>query len=150
MDDTRICRGTTSRNLKLVPSTIHPEPFKPHNTAEYKDRVNTLLLVSTLIDTLTFGAGFSVPGGNNSSDPNAGMASLSEEKMYQIFVICNPIAMYTAILAANTLIWAQIGDLNLMERAVNWAMPFMGLALTENVLGLHGGVYLVVSVLFTH
>ncbi|CAL5394629.1 unnamed protein product [Camellia sinensis] len=36
----------------------------------YKDRFNTLLLVSTLIATVTFAAGCTIPGGYNNIEPD--------------------------------------------------------------------------------
>ncbi|XP_034702600.1 protein ACCELERATED CELL DEATH 6-like [Vitis riparia] len=115
------------------------------NTDKYKDRVNTLLLVSTLVATVTFAAGFTMPGGYNSSDPNVGMAALLMRNMFHMFVICNTTGMYTSILAAIILIWAQLGDLNLMDTALRFALPLLGLALTAMSLGFMAGVYLVVS-----
>ncbi|RVX09257.1 Protein accelerated cell death 6 [Vitis vinifera] len=94
---------------------------------------------------LTFAAGFTMPGGYNSSDPNVGMAALLMRNMFHMFVICNTTAMYTSILAAIILIWAQLGDLNLMDTALRFALPFLGLALTAMSLGFMAGVYLVVS-----
>ena len=107
--------------------------------------MNTLLLVSTLVATVTFAAGFTMPGGYNSSDPNVGMAILLMKNMFHVFVICNTLAMYTAILATITLIWAQLGDLYLMDIALRFALSFLGVALTAMSLGFTAGVYLVVS-----
>ncbi|CBI28761.3 unnamed protein product, partial [Vitis vinifera] len=126
-------------------SKVPPKPSKSPNTDEYKDRVNTLLLVSTLVATVTFAAGFTVPGGYNSSDPNAGVAIFLMRNMFQMFVICNTIAMYTSILAAIILIWAQLGDLNLMDPAFRFALPLLGLALYAMSFGFMAGVSLVVS-----
>ncbi|XP_059597286.1 protein ACCELERATED CELL DEATH 6 isoform X2 [Vitis vinifera] len=126
-------------------SKVPPKPSKSPNTDEYKDRVNTLLLVSTLVATVTFAAGFTIPGGYNSSDPGAGLAIFLMRNMFHMFVICNTIAMYTAILAAIILIWAQLGDLNLMDTAFTWALPFLGLALYAMSLGFMAGVSLVIS-----
>ncbi|KAJ9686358.1 hypothetical protein PVL29_015320 [Vitis rotundifolia] len=125
-------------------SKVPPKLSKSPNTDDYKDRVNTLLLVSTLVATVTFAAGFTMPGGYNSSDPNAGMAIFLMRNMFQMFVICNTIAMYTSILAAIILIWAQLGDLNLMDTAFRWALPFLGLALYAMSLGFMAGVSLLV------
>ncbi|KAL6311920.1 hypothetical protein AAG906_025673 [Vitis piasezkii] len=126
-------------------SKVPPKPPKSPNTDQYKDRVNTLLLVSTLVATVTFAAGFTMPGGYNSSDPSAGMAIFLMRNMFHMFVICNTISMYTSILAAIILIWAQLGDLNLMDTAFRWALPLLGLALYAMSLGFMAGVSLVVS-----
>ncbi|RVW21022.1 Protein accellerated cell death 6 [Vitis vinifera] len=54
-----------------------------------------------LVATVTFAAGFTMPGGYNSSDPSAGMAIFLMRNMFHMFVICNTIAMYTSILVEN-------------------------------------------------
>ncbi|KAL6330438.1 hypothetical protein AAG906_040368 [Vitis piasezkii] len=145
LDSTQICWCTTSGNSKCSPNRRRKQYSESPNTDKYKDRVNTLLLVSTLVATVTFAAGFTMPGGYNSSDPNVGMAALLMRNMFHMFVICNTTAMYTSILAAIILIWAQLGDLNLMDTALRFALPFLGLALTAMSLGFMAGVYLVVS-----
>ncbi|GAB4837343.1 hypothetical protein Ancab_002229 [Ancistrocladus abbreviatus] len=88
---------------------LHPytgsENTKSINCDSYKDRVNTLLLVATLVTTITFAAGITLPGGyNNSNGSNNGMASLVYRSAFQAFLISNTIAMYSAILTAVTLI----------------------------------------------
>lgn len=83
----------------------------------YKERVNTLLLVATLIATVTFAAGFTVPGGYNSSDRDLGMATMLRDKGFHVFIFCDTIAMYSSIIVAVTLIWAQLGDINLALNA---------------------------------
>ncbi|KAL6330246.1 hypothetical protein AAG906_040168 [Vitis piasezkii] len=132
-------------NSKFPPNRRCKQYSESPKMDKYKDRVNTLLLVSTLVATVTFAAGFTMPGGYNSSDPNVGMAALLMRNMFHMFVICNTTAMYTSILAAIILIWAQLGDLNLMDTALRFALPFLGLALTAMSLGFMAGVYLVVS-----
>ncbi|KAK1371773.1 hypothetical protein POM88_037865 [Heracleum sosnowskyi] len=81
-----------------------------------KDRVNTLLLVATLIATVTFAAGFTMPGGYSNSEPDKGKATLLNKLTFQMFVICDTIAMYCAIMVAVTLIWAQLDVLHLVSR----------------------------------
>eukprot|EP00261_Vitis_vinifera_P037659 XP_019078902.1 PREDICTED: protein ACCELERATED CELL DEATH 6 [Vitis vinifera] len=63
-----------------VPPSRRPKLSDP--TKEYKDMTNTLLLVSTLVATVTFAAGFTMPGGYNSSNPNASMATLLMRNMF--------------------------------------------------------------------
>ena len=88
------------------------EPREGTKMANYKDMVNTLLLVATLVATVTFAAGFTVPGGNDDSDPHKGMAKFLQHHLFQAFVISNTIAMYSSVTVVVALIWAQLGDLD--------------------------------------
>lgn len=96
--------------------------------AALKDRVNTLLLVSTLVVTVTFAAGFTMPVGyiNSSDNLNSGMATFLVKRMFHVFVICNTLSMCASILAAITVIWAQLGDLNSMDTALRFALHAWG------------------------
>lgn len=51
------------------------------------------MIVATLVATVTFAAGFTLPGGYNSGSPDAGMAILSRERAFQAFVVTNTIAL---------------------------------------------------------
>ncbi|KAF3958320.1 hypothetical protein CMV_016772 [Castanea mollissima] len=115
----RAPRSSTSKNMQIMMPHM-----KLHSD---KDRVGTLLLVAALVATVTFAAAFTVPGGYNGS---GGVATFLEKQMFQVFVICNTIAMYSAIAVVVTLIWAQLGDLNLVIAALKFAVPIFGLALT--------------------
>ncbi|CAL9012565.1 unnamed protein product [Prunus brigantina] len=115
------------------------------NKKSYKDRVNTLLLVTTLVATVTFAAGFTMPGGYHTSGPHEGIATLLTKVMFQVFVISNTIAMYSSIFVAVTLIWAQVGDLILVFTALRLVMPLLGIALGMLSLAFMAGVYVVVS-----
>ncbi|GFZ05686.1 ankyrin repeat family protein [Actinidia rufa] len=86
-----------------------PLQHEPPNMENYKDRINTLLLVSTLVATVTYAAGFTMPGGYNSSNPDQGMATMASKPYFQMFVICDTIALYSSMIVAVSLIWAQLG-----------------------------------------
>ncbi|RVW21015.1 Protein accellerated cell death 6 [Vitis vinifera] len=128
-----------------VPPSRRPKLSDP--TKEYKDMTNTLLLVSTLVATVTFAAGFTMPGGYNSSNPNASMATLLMRNMFHVFVICNTIAMHTSILAAITLIWAHLHDTFLFNISIQWGLAFLGLAVIAMSLGFMASVYLAIALL---
>ncbi|KAK9938637.1 hypothetical protein M0R45_015363 [Rubus argutus] len=113
------------------------------NKESNKNTVNTLLVVTTLIATVSFAAGFTMPGGYNNSRPHEGMATLLNEDMFQVFVICNTLAMYSSVLVAITLIWAQLGDLSLVP--LRLALPLLGIALAMLSLAFMAGVFVVVS-----
>ncbi|KAK9284516.1 hypothetical protein L1049_023690 [Liquidambar formosana] len=113
--------------------------------AKMDDYVNTLLLVSTLIATVTFAAGFTMPGRYNDSDPDQGMAIMLKRRLFHRFVFCDTIAMYSSIVVVLTLIWGQLRDLKLLHTAHRIALPFLGIALTSMSLAFMAGVCLVVG-----
>lgn len=100
-------------------------------TAEFvKERVNTLMLVSTLVTTLTLAAGFTMPGGYDSSSLDPGMATMLREMGLHVFVLCDSIAMHCSMIAAVALIFAQFADIDLVITAVSFiALPLLGIAL---------------------
>ncbi|XP_018512602.1 protein ACCELERATED CELL DEATH 6 isoform X2 [Brassica rapa] len=68
------------------------KPSYPLDADKNKDYVNTLLVVSALVATVTFAAGFTIPGGFNSSGPNSGRATLAvggSVTRSQIFKYCD-------------------------------------------------------------
>ncbi|KAL7175312.1 hypothetical protein ACSBR2_029005 [Camellia fascicularis] len=97
----------------------------------YKDQFNTLLLVSTLVSTVTFAAGCAIPSGCNNTEPDQGMPTMLKHMWFHMFIFCDTIAMYSSIITAVTLIWAQLGDLNLVLTAYRLALPLLGIALTK-------------------
>ncbi|XP_039160972.1 protein ACCELERATED CELL DEATH 6-like [Eucalyptus grandis] len=66
-----------------------------------REGINTSMVVATLVTTVTFAAGFAVPGGFISSDMTSkddwGMATMLDNRMFQAFVICNTIAMFCSM-----------------------------------------------------
>ncbi|KAK9664194.1 hypothetical protein RND81_14G025000 [Saponaria officinalis] len=142
--------GAPQSPVKETPITNPTNPIESQrsNTVDmnnYKDRVNTLLVVATLVATVTFASGFTVPGGYNNSDPNQGTATMLREKAFQIFILSDTIAMYSSILVAISLIWAQLGDINLVFTALRVAIPLLGVSLATMSLAFMSGIYLVVS-----
>ncbi|KAA8525049.1 hypothetical protein F0562_011457 [Nyssa sinensis] len=111
----------------------------------YREMVTAVLLVATLVATVTFTAGFSIPGGYKNSEPDQGIATMLQKVKFQEFVICDSIAMYSSIIVAVTLIWAQLGDLSSMHVALKVALPLLGIALAMMSIAFMAGVYLVVS-----
>lgn len=109
-----------------------------------KDRVNTLLLVSTLIATVTFAAILTMPGGLNNSEPHHGMVTLENSLIFHVFVICDTIAMYSAVLSSVILIWAQLGVLTLVFNSLGLAVSFLGISLGMMCLAFLLASYVVV------
>ncbi|XP_060672760.1 protein ACCELERATED CELL DEATH 6 [Ziziphus jujuba] len=152
--------GAPRAQSTIIGMPIDPQNSKPEeNIVEqvqtqtpymefYKDRVNTLLLVATLIVTVTFAAGFSVPGNDNdSSEPSHGImrSAVYSKFMFHTYIISNYIAFYSSSTAAVAIIWSQLGDLNLASTSLRFTVPLLGLALTMVSIAFMAGVYLVVS-----
>jgi len=91
------------------PKTIETE--KNSTLEAYKDRINTFLLVATIIITVTFAAGITVPGGYDDSETHKGMALMVKKSAFQVFVIANALAMYSSIIVAVLLIWAHCWEI---------------------------------------
>lgn len=114
-----------------------------------KDRVSTVLLVAILVATVTYAAAFTVPGGIHSSDDNEtkkrGMATFLNKNMFQLFTICDVIAMYSSTMGSFILLWAQLGDFHIAFSATYFALYLVGLALITMSIAFMAAVHLVVS-----
>ena len=137
--------GTPRAQIKDADTVkrLEAAKYEPYNMDYCKDRVNTLLLVSALVATVTFAAGFTLPGGTKNSGSHEGMASMMHKILFQIFVICDSIAVYSSMIVAVMLMWAQLGDLLL--NSLRMAQRLLGLSLTMMSLAFVVGVDLVVT-----
>ncbi|KAK3404667.1 hypothetical protein EUGRSUZ_K00974 [Eucalyptus grandis] len=124
-----------------------PKKFRSKQVTEWiKDQVDTLLLVATLVATVTFTAGFTLPGGYNaSSDRHPGTATMLHNQVFQVFVISDMSAMYSSILAAVGLSWGHSNDSKLAEEAYLSAALLLLLALVFIVVAFCAAVTVAVS-----
>ncbi|XP_068499333.1 protein ACCELERATED CELL DEATH 6-like isoform X2 [Phaseolus vulgaris] len=125
-----------------------PRPRKPEAKKMdfYKDRIDTLMVVSTLITTVAFAAGFTLPGGNNSSNPGQqGMSVMLNHMLFKPFIFCITTSMYGGISVTIILIWAQLGDITLALLALKVAIPLLGITLATLSMAFLAGVHLVIS-----
>lgn len=141
VDAPRARQTTTSRSMSIK----HGDQTE---TESWRDKINVILLVATLVATVTFQAGITIPGGFNNTNPDQGTATMLKKVKFQEFVICNTIAMHTSVIVAVTLIWAQLGDPSSMRLALKLALLLLGIALAMMSIAFFAGVYLVVSKLY--
>ncbi|XP_028798363.1 protein ACCELERATED CELL DEATH 6-like [Neltuma alba] len=119
---------------------IYGEEREAASTKKYKDRLDTLILVSTLIITASFAAGFAMPGG-----VDKGTAVMLNHGMFHLFILSLTISVFGAIITTIILLWARLDDLRLMLFALKCAMPVLGISLTTLSLAFLAGVFLVVN-----
>ncbi|CAA7047020.1 unnamed protein product [Microthlaspi erraticum] len=111
----------------------------------YKDRVNTLLVVATLVATMAFAAGLSVPLGYNSTEFKSNVKHSYEESAFHAFVICNSIAVYAAVISTVALIGTQLADLKCMMTTFKFIVPLLGFSIIAMSLAFVAGLYLVLG-----
>ncbi|KAL0786974.1 hypothetical protein Bca101_003220 [Brassica carinata] len=136
-----ISAGAPSGPNPIISTPVTDNP----DGGKHKDRINTLLLVATLVATMTFTAGFTLPGGYNGSAPNLGMATLAKKTAFQVFLLFDTLAMYCSIVAVVALIWAHLGDISLIMKAFNLALPLLGFALISMSIAFMAGTHASIS-----
>ncbi|XP_042485347.1 ankyrin repeat-containing protein At5g02620-like [Macadamia integrifolia] len=114
------------------------------NICNYKGRFNTLVLVANLICRVTFPAGFTVPGGLNVDGPYKGMATLLRKPAFNVFVICNTMALYLSIVVVVNNICAQLADIHVFILVAKFSSPLLGLALIMMAVAFAAGLYSVI------
>ncbi|KAK3417537.1 hypothetical protein EUGRSUZ_H03472 [Eucalyptus grandis] len=143
-----ICAGAPKSKDKEIcrPKGLGPDRFqKPQHLRRLRNVANTRMLVAALIGTMTFAAGFSVPGACNGSESDAGMAMLLNKPMYNVFVICNTVAMYNSIIAVVHLLWAQKNGWDPVRSAIRKSRLPLLIALATMSISFTAGVYVTVS-----
>ncbi|XP_045831011.1 protein ACCELERATED CELL DEATH 6-like [Trifolium pratense] len=130
-----------NENKENVPDYIQPKNlFTAKGSTAYKDRVETILLVSTLIVTASVAACFAVPG-----EAADGKANNLCHIMFQLFIIFITISLFSAISSTIILFWATIGLAELVTNSLNIVMPLLGIALISLSLAFMAGLYTVIS-----
>ncbi|KAI8561128.1 hypothetical protein RHMOL_Rhmol04G0313200 [Rhododendron molle] len=116
--------------LLLEKETQEAEQKAAEDTGKMAD---THMIVATLIATISFAAGFTIPGGyHGDQDPNQGMAVLVREAAFKAFVITNTIAVVCSTSSVFLYVSASLFDIRGQEResrARRYAFAF-GLTIT--------------------
>ncbi|KAK7300411.1 hypothetical protein RJT34_11255 [Clitoria ternatea] len=108
------------------------------STEPFKDRVETLIVVSTLIITASVAACLSVPGEADGAANNLDLA------MFKVFSFSITISLFTSVGTTIILIWTKLGSIELLAYALKLAMPLLGIALTSLCIAFLAGVYTVI------
>ncbi|KAG8644258.1 hypothetical protein MANES_11G111300v8 [Manihot esculenta] len=111
-----------------------------------KERVGMLLMKETLVATATFAATFTVPGGFNSSEnPEKGIATMLNNRMFLLFVVCNTIAFYSSIISIFSMLWTTTSDYFVVCRAYSFSQNLFVFALGMMSLAFMAAIHVAVS-----
>ncbi|KAK4280203.1 hypothetical protein QN277_011853 [Acacia crassicarpa] len=141
-----VSAGTPRSSVRFHPKEVETDNTssdidkQTHTTEQYKDRIDTLIVVSTLIITTSFAVGFTFPG-----DAEQGVPILLNHPLFHLFILSLTISAFGAISSTIILMWARLGDLHLAVFALYYAMPLLGLSLTSLSLAFLAGMHLLVS-----
>ncbi|CAL5395336.1 unnamed protein product [Camellia sinensis] len=119
--------------------------FKKSIPIDIRKAGDTHLIVATLIATVTFAAGFTMPGGYNSNDgPNQGMAILTREAAFKAFVVTDSMAMILSTCAILVYFAsADYGDQTKLLYRYSLAAGLLQIATGAMVLAFITGIYAV-------
>ncbi|KAL6325870.1 hypothetical protein AAG906_031141 [Vitis piasezkii] len=109
-----------------------------------KDISNTHLLVATLIATVTFAAGFTLPGGYNDDGPDKGKAVLLTKIAFKAFLLSDGIAFYCSTAAVFLHFFASLErNYHLLLRFIKFSAILTYVSILGMVIAFTSGIYLV-------
>ncbi|KAL7250919.1 hypothetical protein ACSBR1_012855 [Camellia fascicularis] len=126
-----------------TPSSYKRLPV-PTNISKSKE---THLIVATLIATVNFTAGITMPGGyiNDNKDPNQGMAILTRKAAFVAFVITDTIALTLSVFAVLTHLYTLTDHPTSLKKQLGLAFCHTFYALIAMLLAFITGAYAVLA-----
>ena len=117
---------------------------KEIRTQRLKHISNTHLLVATLIATVTFAAGFSLPGGFSDEGPDKGKAVFSTKLAFKAFLLLDGIAFYCSTAAVLLHFFASLEqNYHLLLRFIKFSAILTYVSILGMVIAFSSGICLV-------
>ncbi|CBI35185.3 unnamed protein product, partial [Vitis vinifera] len=139
----RYCKYWIMRNILLDRNReiMKEKELRSHHL---KDISNTHLLVATLIATVTFAAGFTLPGGYNDDDPDKGKAVLSTKIAFKTFLLSDGIAFYCSTAVVFLHFFASLErNYHLLLGFIKFSAILTYVSILGMVIAFTSGIYLV-------
>ena len=122
-----------SENGRKISLQLEREPPKLEQIQKHQNEINVILMIAVLVASVTFSAALTVPGGLNSSDAGHRMA-------FQVFIICDSIAMYLSMTVVFLIIWALIAS-DMGKFTINYALILLIVAIFTMSVAFMAVVY---------
>ncbi|KAH9626796.1 hypothetical protein KSS87_001955 [Heliosperma pusillum] len=103
---------------------------------------NTLSVIAALLATITFAAGFTLPGGINS---NNGEALLAKKASFLVFLLADVYAMCTSMLVLFCLVWSMVSEPDIARVLVDRSVIILMQSLYGTLLAFMTGIYTVIE-----
>ncbi|KAI5440532.1 hypothetical protein KIW84_010135 [Lathyrus oleraceus] len=119
-------KQSKDKNLNHVEESQQSEKDskeKEKVSERYKDRLENLTIVSTLIVTASVASCLAIPGEADGAVHNL------KHAMFQFFIIFITISLFSSISATIILFWATLGLTELVTFTLKIVMPLLGIAL---------------------
>ncbi|KAK9689091.1 hypothetical protein RND81_09G034800 [Saponaria officinalis] len=103
---------------------------------------STLSIVAALLATITFAAGFTLPGGLNDK---TGEAILATKPAFLVFLLADVIAMCTAMLVLFYLVWSMVSKPDMARLLVDQSVYILMISLYSTLLAFMTGIYTMIA-----
>ena len=139
MPDTR--SSAWEKEAKKLKKEKESKEYKEKYISELQKQGETHLIVSALITTVTFAAGFTLPGGYKEDD---GKAILSKKAAFRAFVVMDTIAMVSSLCAVfiHFFMTMRKGE-KFLEKHLVWAFIFTMVGMGAMAIAFATGLYAV-------
>ncbi|CBI17211.3 unnamed protein product, partial [Vitis vinifera] len=134
------CFTSRLHKIRQINKVTQSKAFKEKYISELKRRGEAHLMVSALITTVTFAAGFTLPGGYNGDD---GMAILTRKPAFRAFVVTDTIALVLSVSAVFLHFFMTVhDDETVLRKHFLWAVSFTMLGMGAMVIAFTTGLYM--------
>ncbi|KAJ9701175.1 hypothetical protein PVL29_006496 [Vitis rotundifolia] len=133
--------STAEGLFKQINKVTQSRALKEKYISELKHRGEAHLIVSAVITTITFAAGFTLPGGYNGDD---GMAILTRKTAFRAFVVIDTIALVLSVSVVVLHFFMTLhNNETILRKHFFWAFSFTILGMGAMVIAFTTGLYVV-------
>ncbi|XP_021838293.2 protein ACCELERATED CELL DEATH 6-like [Spinacia oleracea] len=118
------------------------------NTTYFKSKTNlldvrsSLFIVAALLATITFTAGFTLPGGFNQE---TGAALLGNKAIFLVFLISDALALFFSMMVLISLTWSMVYEASKSLVLIDRSMVLLRISLNCTLVAFVSGVYTVLA-----